>query len=99
MDKNYETYKIGNISEINEVLESLRRIKTAADLGDTGAMYVYANILLQGNVISVNEEEAIKYYEMAATYGNPEAMEKLVDILFTKRKFGRSYEVFYTIRQ
>ena len=47
--------------------------KKAADLGDGNGARNYADMLMTGNGVSQDQQEALKYYSLAAEKGVPEA--------------------------
>lgn len=42
---------------------AIKYIKEAADKDNVSAMYTYATLVYEGNVISANRQEAIKYFK------------------------------------
>lgn len=55
-----------NIGDEKSKIKAAELFKKAADKGFINAMFNYANILKEGEIIPVNIKEAIKYYKMAA---------------------------------
>ena len=57
----------------NDYQETARLYKQAADKGDGNGARCYADMLMTGNGVDQNREEAFKYYTIAADAGIPEA--------------------------
>jgi uncharacterized protein len=86
------------LDKTNNVVEALRRVKMAADSGDTDAMVSLGVDFATGHGVLKNPERAFELFSKAAAAGNPEAISDLGSMysngIFVKQDFAKALDYY-----
>ncbi len=86
------------LDKTNNVVEALRRVKMAADGGDTDAMVSLGVNFATGHGVLKNPERAFELFSKSAAAGNPEAISDLGSMysngLFVKQDYAKALDYY-----
>jgi TPR repeat protein len=86
------------LDKTNNVVEALRRVKMAADSGDTDAMVTLGVDFATGHGVLKNPERAFELFSKSAAAGNPEAVSDLGSMysngIFVKQDFAKALDYY-----
>ncbi len=86
------------LDKTNNVVEALRRVKMAADGGDTDAMATLGVYFATGHGVLKNPERAFELFSKSAAAGNPEAVSDLGSMysngIFVKQDFAKALDYY-----
>jgi TPR repeat protein len=86
------------LDKTNNVIEAVRRVKMAAEGGDTDAMASLGIYFATGRGVLKNPERAFELFSKAAAAGNPEAISDLGSMysngIFVKQDFAKALDYY-----